>query len=118
MRKLILLSLLLIDTAIYADGWDGNALLSQCKIALEFAEQRSGTTEESDWLNVGMCSGVITGVHDTVRLLAPTMACAPSMTMGEILRIVVNYLEDHPADLNHRGSVLVMQALTDAYPCD
>jgi hypothetical protein len=39
------------------------------------------------------------------------------VTMGQQIRVVVKYLEDHPEELNKLSAVLIEKSLSKAFPC-
>lgn len=95
---------------------DGNVLLTQCHALIRSIDQQSPDIYEG-----GRCIGLVEGVTDMLMLYKenlPKKFCVPSsMTYGQGVRIVVKYLQEHPAELNHHDSLLVLLALQDAYPC-
>jgi hypothetical protein len=84
----------------------GNDFLPHCK------------TEAASWQN-GLCLGMIRGISDLERLLPPAARfCPPSaVTRGQMVRVVVAFLERNPAFLHERFSSLVVLAFRDAWPC-
>ncbi len=44
--------------------------------------------------------------------------CVPDeVTVGQITKVVVKYLKDHPEKLHLGAGLLTMTALKDAFPC-
>jgi Rap1a immunity proteins len=102
----------------------GIKLLEECQLA---------TKSTSDLTNSEMpkavhCFGYLSGTSDTLVFWGeanrrskggtPPPACIPeSATTGELARVVVKYLNDHPNRLHLNYGVLVILALEDAYPC-
>ena len=103
----------------------GNTLLKAC-------ERTQGTQNEDPWAD-GFCEGFIIGVYDTIEELIDTNLL-PSGTHNvsgyyclqrqlpndQIIRVVKKYLEDNPADLHYRATILIDLALREAFgpnPC-
>ena len=121
MKKLIIVSLLLLSTPLYADstGDDGNLVLRHCKTWLQFIDEALGRPLESgDAAGMGFCIGMFEGVTQT--MLAHGTMCQPKggLSREQAIKLIVRYLEDHPADLHEQGAGLMAVALLAAYPCD
>ena len=39
------------------------------------------------------------------------------VTMGQLERVIVKFLEEHPAELHNTSTWLIQEALSDAFPC-
>lgn len=117
---LVITSLLLISSPLRAATVDGNLVLKHCKTALQFTDRVLSNTDPGDSTGVGFCVGMLEGVTYTMTLLSDGAICPPGggMKNMEVLKIVVRYLENHPADLHIDGAFLVNMALFDAYPCN
>lgn len=107
------------------DGKDnntGSALLKWCSAVERFGEgnKRGGWEEDADFYH---CIAYIDGVEDMWQwsLLAQGKSmpvCIPEgVTRGQAARIVVAYLRRNPEMLHLNGSLLVVGAYADAYPC-
>ena len=85
-------------------GFDGNALYGQC---------RSRGVDQ-----IG-CMSYIDGVADGVTMMMPHSAiCLPDgITRGRLQDLVTAFLQGHPDRRKEAASLLVMQALHEAYPC-
>ncbi len=84
---------------------DGNALLHFCAMALEPNAAGDG--------RAGVCIGMVAAVSD----LADD-ACLPrDRSTGLMIFVVMNYLSEHPEELNERDTMLILRALQDAFPC-
>jgi hypothetical protein len=67
----------------------------------------------------GMCLGIILGLADAVRLQKPRRFCVPDgVTQGQMVRVVVNYIDRHPETMHLRFSALAFHALKEAWPCN
>lgn len=97
---------------------DGNELLGQCQQYVKAADK-----EAYSQIDAASCTGFIQGVANTVLFFDESIKkedkfCIPdSVTNGQLGRIVVKFLQDHPKMLNEPRVSLVWLALNDAYPC-
>lgn len=74
----------------------------------------------------GMCLGYIRAVSDAIQSSVnseagvPALFCIPGgeggVTSGQVVKVVIKYLEDHPQDLHKDAAGLVMNALAAAFP--
>ncbi len=91
---------------------DGNMLLQKCE---------ADKTE---------CLGYVEGVMDasatmldSLKAASPTkvppMYCLPTggIQLGQAVRVTSKWLKDHPEKHHLRGDLLVMMAMSDAFPC-
>jgi hypothetical protein len=109
---LILLSVSAMAQNKSAD--DGNALLRGCNVEL----RPHGPFTLVETSQSGYCRGLIKGIYDVFLLYEPGIVCAPDqVTLRQNVRIVVKYLNDHPEELHIQDSLLVIRALSKAYPC-
>ncbi|GEM_PF-6999800 len=113
---------------------DGNALQRECKTALEMNEvEEVGELEEVEdevgagalgrGSDMGQCLGLVSGVWHTHMMMVDEFdsgsAFCPtnSISAGEMARIVDQYLETHPVEMDQWDTVLVLRAFMLAYPC-
>ena len=95
---------------------DGNELLEACEHAISNKDSDSPAS-------AGYCLGVIYGVASTMTtmnqyMLPKERTCFPGPFKNvQGARIVVKYLESHPASLHRGGAFLAMAAFQNAYPC-
>jgi hypothetical protein len=87
----------------------GNDLLTWCK-----------EIEEDG--NTDACLSYVAGVSDTLAWQAivyrESIICRRrDVTQGQLGRIVLEFLREHPDDLEYAASSLVRFALTEAFPC-
>ena len=80
----------------------GNQLLINCEDNLEYTE--------------GHCTGYVSGVFDNSIVI--NKQCLPqNATSGQMIKVVVTYLKEHPERLTTSASVLVQAAINEAFPC-
>lgn len=104
--------------------FDGNELLSNCKTALA-TKSKDTSWEElcTSEYSSGYCYGFIFGVVSASLLnrieskASPDFCLSPQVTMGQIVRVVVKHLENHPEKLHQSGATLVLEAQKEAFPC-
>ena len=121
-------SLLLSTRAAYSQAAErtGELLLKECQVVTMHTDVTTKSALEFGY--EGHCLGYLSGARDVfeewdesnTRLHGnnPSPVCLPSnVTMHEIALVVVKYLNDHPNKLHNDISLLVMLALSDAYPC-
>jgi len=118
--KKMLYSLLfvLFSPAVFAGG---NTLLEECGEIIHFAE--TGRLDERS-AGASFCMGMVNGmmVMNTIyRSQQPTkgLFCPPegTVTNAEGARVVVNYLNANPQQLDTDAGSLMFFAFRDAYPC-
>lgn len=109
---------LMSGSAMAADG-DGNQLIKQCTVTVKAMD---GVNVDG-YYDVGYCLGLTQGVRQTmlfhnVALPAKYRTCFPEgVTNGQGVRIVLKYLQYHPAELQEPATVLIHRAYNAAYPC-
>ena len=107
----------------HAEDEDGNFLLRECKETLSSTYQGCEPAISSMH-----CLGYLDGLVDmndifkSNVLKSPSQAliCLPKdkqVTVGELARIVVKYLEDNPKQLHESAAALATVALGKAFPC-
>jgi hypothetical protein len=75
----------------------------------------TGKFDQDDPFFNGACVGVIDGFIYTGRSIG---VCAPeSATLEQALRVVVQYLDQHPARTNENFKRLAIEAMREAWPC-
>lgn len=121
-------SLFLSPSAAYSQTVErtGEQLLKECQVVTMHTDGSKMTAFEFG--EEGHCLGYLSGATDVLEEWDesntklhgnnPSPVCLPSnVTMNEIAMVVVKYLNDHPNKLHNDRSLLVMLALSDAYPC-
>ena len=95
---------------------DGNELLQNCEYLIS-----QNVESDMAFYGAARCTGIVRGVWLATQLASTHMGgnlCAPDEgTTGQMARVVVKYLKDHPEELHMDEVVLISQALLDAFPC-
>ena len=128
MRKSILAIFLTLGAAfsseVRASGNDGNELLADCNLVIRMMDDDGVVPSATEALKVGRCLGMMQGITSLnmvyqVKDRDSALFCLPSngMSAGQAARIVVKYMRDNPRELHNNGSLVVIAALKDAYPC-
>lgn len=97
----------------------GNDLLQVCKVGLRDFDNRGAYLTE-----LSACDNYITGFTDAISYLQlhdrvlPPVFCIPAEVTGvQKVRVMVNYLEAHTANLHLPAAFLAPHAFEDAFPC-
>ncbi len=118
---------LVCTSSAFGASTDGNEVLGKCQTAIRVVDE--GRLSQSDSSDSMWCMGWIEGVLDMNRLSELMVEtgvskkgdpyfCAPDgIQVGQAVRVVVKYLQDHPEQLHARGIVLAVAALQKAFPC-
>jgi hypothetical protein len=82
---------------------------------------------EGETFDAGYCLGFVDATAHELDGMAteiakmqntPKTVCFPDQaTSAQFVRVIVKYLEDHPADLHKRSWTLANLALIQAFPC-
>ena len=112
MKRACLLVVLCLVAIQPADGGgqdlaarDGNALLRLCAVTFEPNAAGDG--------RAGVCIGMVAAVSD----LADDTCLPGDRSTGPMILAVMNYLSEHPEELDERDTTLILRALQDAFPC-
>lgn len=84
-----------------AEFWDGNILLERLT---------STSTYER-----GTAMGYVMGVHDTMQ--GVNHCPASNVQAGQVREMVLNYLNNVPAQRHKTADTIVLQVLRGAFPC-
>jgi Rap1a immunity proteins len=118
-RIYIFLMAAIFSNAAHATyNYDGNEILEVCSVI------KIQDMEQHEAMDLFYCMGFIEGVLSSqeiaIELDNPSTVCKlpeEGITTGQIVRIVVKYLEEHPEKLHLNSSLLVLDALRQAFPC-
>lgn len=94
------------------DVTTGAWLQESCQITVKAADDRTFHENDLESFRDGFCRGMIEGVSS----VSPQV-CLDSRSLVQDVRIVLEYLQDHPEELNQRNTALVDKALSRAFPC-
>lgn len=106
MKKLfftICFALTLASGSASAQLWSGNDYTETC-------------TQEPDDYKSSVCSAFVIGIAQAGR--SNRIFCIPAtVTNGQTLAIVNEYINDHPEERHIAASDLVVTSLIEAFPC-
>jgi hypothetical protein len=109
---------------------DGNKLLERCNRAKQFLNEVDAMKDvsRSDSFDVGYCMGFVTASWHSLSVIdvvatkygAPRPAyCFPKgVNVGQMIRVVTKWLEEHPERLHGEDYAVVTMAMGDAFPCN
>lgn len=97
-------------------------------MGMELLEECQAAERGTPSVQSAHCLGYLNGIADGLDAWEsfnkyhngnlPPPACIPrSATMGELARVVVKFLNDHPNKLHESYRFLAILALADGYPC-
>ena len=112
---------------------DGNALQRECATALRAADTDATAENQAEsesqsqverGFHMGQCLGLVSGVWHTHMMMIDEFGgqpafCPPrTISAGQMARLVDQYLQVHPAELDDWDTVLILRAFMDIYPCE
>jgi len=114
----LLMSLFISSPAFSAEHYtDGNRILSACNELFKIFNSEL----ELDSFDAGKCWGYIsasTDIFQIVQYESSRIACIPEDTeVSKLVRILIEYLNDHPKDLDRPAFVLISNAFSKEFPC-
>ncbi|MFC1816365.1 Rap1a/Tai family immunity protein [Thermodesulfobacteriota bacterium] len=115
----LLLGFILVPKATMADG---NELLKQCIAGLKVLNNVKNLSK-IEYMDAAFCAGLVQGITDSYRIYRLSKTIPSSCLPGKVInksqatRIVVKYLREHPERLHLHESNLVIDALSEAFPC-
>ena len=72
--------------------------------------------QSGDPMRANACAGMVWGVLDIAGIAK--WVCAPSTsTVGQAVRVVVQYIDARPARMHERFTFLALEALRGGWPC-
>jgi len=69
---------------------------------------------------IAECRGYVTGVADAFNCESPSKGYRwqdPGVTMGQLVKVVVKWLNENPDKLHYGAGSLTAAALSEAFPC-
>jgi Rap1a immunity proteins len=107
-------TLTISGTSLAEDFSSGNALYDACKDGLN-------NTHRAMLFQQGLCGGIISTVADLASsqtTVESSRICGPkNATTGQELRVVMKYMDEHPAELNKPLSTIAYNALQEVWSC-
>jgi hypothetical protein len=103
----------------------GNAFVRVCSAL----DKNSDEQTRMDYVHTAACIGYLTGIIDGVseeaayshamtERVPPSPFCMPDdAENGQLIRIVLKYIGDHPEEAHKRTAFLISLALKQAFPC-
>jgi hypothetical protein len=101
----------------------GEQLLSNCEHLLRDMKENGSTVEFSTAPDVSICWGFMRAIQDLSALIKPdgkrllNICTPPDGGLTQMIRVVVNYGEQHPDELDERPGIFALTALQKAFPC-
>jgi hypothetical protein len=94
----------LVASPAIAEFDDGNSLLKMC-------HSEKGSFER------GVCYGLVTGYFQGMQIAYTCSKVAPNIKRGQIIDVVVKFLQDNPAGRHLAGVLLSYLAFYVAFDC-
>jgi hypothetical protein len=113
-----LISLFVFSPSYAGVGYtDGNKILSACSELSKLLQYHF----ELDSFEAGRCWGYIsasTDIHQVMRYGSSPIVCIPEdKEVSDYVTIVIEYLNEHPQELDHRAFELITKAFAEVFPC-
>lgn len=117
MRSAILAFLFVLPTLVFAQS-DTAALRNSGN---DYVRICGAATQSQSSPNAAACGIWLTGVMDGLQAYNTNMKSlplfdAPNATLGEVSKLLVNYITSHPQQASLPTSALLLGALVEAYP--
>jgi hypothetical protein len=114
----VLIALVVIFQSSNSYGRDGTGTAYEFGCRLLTSDTRV-PIDKIEAVKEGECSGAIDAIFMLRRALDQSIRfCPPPMVaLTENVKIVVKYLDDHPAQMNDDFTLLVIRAFNRAWPC-
>lgn len=119
-----LLMLLLIPVTAFGANFTGNDMLECC----QYNFKEPTTLSQDQRLCSITCAYYVMAYVDAIKLYnlinegrgLPLLVCLPEddLSLLQYIRLVVNWLEEHPKVLHRNANVFVATALIKVYPCE
>jgi hypothetical protein len=95
------------------DTSSSNYYLPGCQIAIENPE----LVKASDYYKTGLCMGVVTTLFSLAGDHINNICAPPTSTVNQALRVVVQFLKQHPEATHLSFIELAIEAMAEAWPC-
>ncbi len=99
----------------------GGLLQQRCQLYFEFLGRTGAGREDTfnqDPFGMGYCAGLVRGVVLAAQSFMPDRVCVPRGTsVAQVVRRIIQYLEQHPQERSDLDVELVLRALEDRFRC-
>lgn len=119
--KLLAVLVLCFSSGITYATFEGNELLSNCRIGINLTKD----SVLMDYLQADRCLSLVRGIRDINVFYESHLQgekllfCQPKTATNEqLVRVVIKFMEDNPALLHLRDSMIVVGAFQEAFPCE
>ena len=114
----LFLGSLLVFQPQNTNNFQFRTLVDACRDGAKTASQ---ITTKDNALSAGLCVGYISAILDLQPILekggAPR-ACIPNgVAIGDVIKIIVKYGDDHPEQLYRPQDEMALKAIAAAFPC-
>jgi hypothetical protein len=114
MVRAFLVLLLLLGATSSAMAFTGTNDVEGCRAAASGIK----TSDYELVFAAGLCTGIVEGLMWSLPVAANKILCKPEgMTIGQELKVLVKYMDDHPEELQESTMQLATSAFIKAWPC-
>lgn len=96
------------------DSRSANALMPACR---EWVMATKGSPLRESSLLRGLCIGTLDGIFYVDKGMCPPSKGNSKINLGQIGRVVVQYIDNHPATMHEDFKKLALEAMRTAWPC-
>lgn len=112
MRLLLSLFLIIISSESLSEPVNGNQLYEDLK-----EWKKSERSQNSNLFKMGRSLGYIQGLTEMDSLEGKTMCVPSEVTNGQVMDVILNFLEKYPENRHKSAAVLTSFAIWEAFPC-
>jgi len=119
MKRLALIVLLVMAFSVSARAEDSNTLrmlVSACSKFIEYDAHKE-LPSATDATDIGYCAGYVNAAMQFIGAFVPTICLPPTVTTGDVMKIIVKYGNDHPERLYLYDGAQIILAVGGAFPC-
>ena len=118
MKPALLVLLIFVMLPAFAQSNSGAELRNS---GVEYARVCGPTTQGQPNQYAGACNVWLTGVMDGLQAYNANMKAiplfeAPNVTLGQVSKLAIKYVADHPDRANLPAAAIVLGALVENYP--
>jgi hypothetical protein len=113
-RAFIVASLMLsCGSALAEEPFIGSAnyVMPGCRAVID-----EKNVSDGELLNHGLCIGMVFALFDW-GTISELICPPPQVTIEQTMRVVVRHIDDRPAKMHMRFSLLALEAMQAAWPC-